>query len=80
MICPARPGRIFGDPGSIIHFVPEIVSALLTGAKPINTLECLSSKEQGVKCYDLTFGLALCWPSLEDRQNVDKDKCVSPHK
>lgn len=58
----------FCDPGSIIHFVLETVLALLTRAKPINTLECYLSKEQEVKCYDLTFGLALLQLRLTDRR------------
>ena len=79
-LLPVGTRRPFCDLGSIIHFGLEIVLALLTKAQPINTLQCYSHWEQGVRCYDLTFGLSLCWPSLTDRQNVDKDKLCSPHK
>ena len=77
--CPVLRRQPFCDLGSAIHFVPEIVLALQTEAKPINTLECYSSKEQEVDCYDLTFGLDLPGPSLTDRQDVvDQDECVFP--
>lgn len=66
--------------GSAIHFVLEIVSVPLTRAKPINTLECSSSKEQEVKCYDLTFVLAHLLLSLTDRRNADQEECVFFHK
>lgn len=80
-LCPPSPRPVgtrqpFCDLGSLIHFVLEIVLALLTRAKPINTLECYPSKEQEVKCYDLTFDFASCRFSLADRQNIDKDECV----
>lgn len=51
------PGPTWVRP--IIYFVLEILLAQLTKAKPINSLECSSSKEQKVKRYNLTQGLAL---------------------
>lgn len=68
MPCLVRMRQPFCDPGSIIPFVLEIVFALLTRAKPINTLECYLSKEQEVKCDDFTFGLALPQLRLTERR------------
>lgn len=79
-LCPVLRRQPFCDLGSTTHFVPEIVLALQTRAKPINILECSCSKEQEVKCYNLTFGPDLLRLSLTDRQNVDQDECVFPSR
>lgn len=78
--CLALRRQPFCDLGSTNHFVPEIVLALQTRAKPINIVECFCSKEQEVKCYNLTFGPDLLKLSLTDRQNVDQDECVFPSR
>lgn len=69
--CLALRRQPFCDLGSTNHFVPEIVLALQTRAKPINILVCFCSKEQEVKCYNLTFGPDLLRSaSLTDRMLI----------
>lgn len=76
--CPVLRRQPFCDLGSTIHFVPEIVLALQTWAKPINILECYCSQEQEVKCYNLTFGPDLLQVSPTDRRMLIKmNKCSS---